>query len=570
VSAQGGVERREIRVGDAIADAVAAEGVTAAFGLLGEGNIAVVERFAEQKHVEWFAARREDAAVSMADGYARRAGAAVGFATVTHGPGVTNALTALTEARKAATPLVVLAGDTAREDFTHPQAIEERAFVEATGAGVHTVRSAATAVEDVAIAFGRARRESRPIVLVLASDLADEPYSGPPLRVQPRRRGERSTQRMLPDERTISSVAEHVRSAKRPVVLAGRGAVASGARDALVALADEIGGMLATTLLARGFFRGHPCNVGVAGGFGEELANDLLLGADLVLAFGTSLSEHTSKGGSLLRQASVVRFDLDPTASSSTEAGEQLVLGDARASADALLACIRDEDRSAIGYRTPELLDAIAAHRPGAGLSDESGPEGLDPRTLALALDAMLPAGCTVVVDLGYFTAEACKYVQVDEPNKFVFPINFGSIGLALATAAGASVADRSGRTVAIVGDGGLMMAVAELETLRRYNLPVVVVVFNDSAYGIEYHALRLRQTELRLSLFDDVDFAAVARGFGIHATTVRTTEELRGLSATFGATTGPVLIDAKVNRKVETQWLTELVAAGWHQHGRT
>lgn len=111
------------------------------------------------------------------------------------------------------------------------------------------------------------------------------------------------------------------------------------------------------------------------------------------------------------------------------------------------------------------------------------------------------------------------------------------------------------------------MMAVGELETLRRYSLPVIVV-FDDSAYGIEYHALRIRQTDTRLAVLDDVDFAAVARGFGMHATTVRTISELRAAGATFGATTGPILIDAKINGKVETRWLNELVARGWHQCG--
>lgn len=558
-----------MRVGEAIADGISAEGVTAAFGLLGEGNIAVIERFAEQGHVDWFAARREDAAVCMADGYARRAGAGVGFATVTHGPGLTNALTAFTEARKAGTSLVVLTGDTAREDFTHPQAIEERAFVEPTGAGVHTVRSASTAVEDVAIAFSRARLEGRPIALILASDLADEAYLGPPIAEQRLRRGERSAQRLVPEERAILSVARHVLAAKRPVILAGRGAVASGARDELVALGDEIGALLTTTLPARGLFHGHPYEVGVAGSFGEGLANDLLCGADLILAFGTSLSDYTSKGMSLFRHANVVQFDVDPTATSETVTVEHAVIGDARASAAALLARLRDETSGAVGYRTQDVLEAISSHRPGDDLADESGPERLDPRTLALELDALLPAGRAVVVDLGYFTAEACKYIAVNDPRKFVFPINFGSIGLALATAAGASVADRSVPTVAVVGDGGLMTAIGELETLRRYNLPVIVVVFDDSAYGIEYHALRIRQTETRLSVFDDVDFAAVARGFGIHAVTVRTIEELREAGPTFGAMTGPILIDAKVNGRVETQWLKELVAAGWHQHGR-
>jgi len=559
-----------MRVGDAVANAVSAEGVTAAFGLLGEGNIAVIERLAERGDVEWIAARREDAAVSMADGYARRGGADVGFATVTHGPGLTNALTALTEASKAGTALVVLTADTAREDFAHPQEIDERAFVTPTGAGVHAVRSASTAAEDVAIAFGRARREARPIVLLLESDLAEAAYSGPPIEDQRLRRGERSAQRQVPQESTIRSVADVVLKAQRPVILAGRGAVSSGAQDELVALGDEIGTLFSTTLLAQGFFFGHPCDVGVAGGFGEGLANELLSGADLVLAFGTSLSDYTSKGMSLFRHASVIRFDIDPTATSATGSAELAVVGDARASAAALRSRLREATRgAAVGYRSHDVLAMIGAHRPGNDVADESGSEGLDPRTLALELDALLPAERAVVVDLGYFTAEACKYIRVNDPRKFVFPINFGSIGLALATATGASVADRSAPTVVIVGDGGLMTAIGELETLRRHNLPVIVVVFDDSAYGIEYHALRIRQRETRLAVFDDVDFAAVARGFGLHAGTVRTIEELRDMAATFSAGTGPQLVHARVNSKVETQWLDELVASGWHQRAR-
>lgn len=252
---------------------------------------------------------------------------------------------------------------------------------------MNTVRSASTAVADVAIVFGRARREGRPIVLILPSDLADEAYSGPPLGEQPLRRGERSAQRMVPEERTISLVAQQVLVARRPVILAGRPAIASGARDELVALGDEIGALLATTLPARSLFHGHPCDVGVAGGFGEGLANDLLPGADLVLAFGTSLSDYMSKGMSLFRHANVVQFDVDPTATSATGSVEHAVVGDARASAAALRAGLRDETRGAVGYRTQDVLETIAAHRPGEDLADESGPEALDPRTLALELD---------------------------------------------------------------------------------------------------------------------------------------------------------------------------------------
>jgi acetolactate synthase-1/2/3 large subunit len=556
-----------MRVGNAVADAIHAEGVTAAFGLLGEGNIAVVERLAASGSVAWFAARREDAAVCMADGFARRSGT-VGFATITHGPGVTNALTAITEASKAGTALVVLAGDTGREDFTHPQATEERAFLEPTGAGVHEVRSAATAVEDVAIAFGRARCERRPIVLILPTDLAEETYTGREPRTIQARRGEAVEQRTTPDEAALNAAVELVRAAKRPVILAGRGAVASTARDELVSLADEIGALLATTLLTRGLFAGHPWNVGAAGGFGDGPANELLPGADLVLAFGSSLSEFTTKEMKLLQRARVVQFDIDPTPAGPSRERVQRVVGDARASASALRARLHTTAGSAQGYRTDDVRELMSRQADGDELVDESGPAGLDPRAVARELDSLLPVDRTVVVDLGYFTVEACKYVAVEEPRRFVFPLNFGSIGLALATAAGASLVERSAPTVAIVGDGGLMTAIGELETIRRYRLPVVVVVFNDSAYGIEYHALRVRNTDPSLARFDDVDFAAVARGFGVDAATVRTISELRAAFASRGDTQGPYLIDAKIDGTVETAWLDELVAAGWHSHG--
>ena len=549
-----------MRVAEAVAEAVRSEGVERVFGLLGEGNIAVLEHLTELPGVTWYAARREDAAVCMADGHARRSGS-TGFAAITHGPGVGNAVTALTEATRARTPLVVLAGDTPREEHRHPQAADERAFIAPTGAGIHEVRSPATAVDDVAIAFGRARRELRPVVLLLGSDLAEEAYRGPP-QDSPRARAESRRTRLLPDDDAVAEAIAVLAAARRPVVLAGRGAVMAGAREVLAGLSGALGAGLVTSLLARGYFAGEPADAGMAGGFGSDAANALLAEADVVVAAGTSLDAQTTKDGALLAGARVLRIDTDPAPAGAPD-DELALVGDAAATAAALLTGVRADPPADLEQRRDRLLERLAVTR--AGAVDADGGR-LDARTVAAQVGAAVPEDRTVVVDLGYFTAEACRHVDVPAPRRFLFPLNFGSIGLALATAAGAATCGNA-PTVALVGDGGLMQAVGELDTISRLDLPVVVVVFNDAAYGIEYHALRLRERDSRLAIFDDIDFAAVARAFGLDAATVRSSDDLRRLRPRLRGLTGPFLVDAKIDRTVETDWLRDLVAAGWHRH---
>lgn len=543
-----------MRVGEAIADAVAAEGVEVAFGLVGEGNIAVAQPLAERGDVEWFSARREDAVVSMADGYVRRSGADAGFATVTCGPGLTNATTAIIEAAKAGTPLVVLTGDTPAREHLHPQAVDERSFALAAHAGVHTVRAPETAVEDVEIAFRQARREQRPVVLILPVDHADEPYRGLRARAGGSRRPVPAA-RPGPTPEDVEAVVAALRVARRPVILAGRGAVLSEAKESLETLAETLRIPLLTTLRARGLFAGHTHAVGMVGGFPDGTANEALQRADLVLAFGTSLSDQTTRSGALVEDRDVVLFDLEPAASAARVRHARLVVADARAASEALLDAIRREGLSAA---RAEPTDAARSGH-AAATSDS-----FDAGALARALDRLAPRSRNVVVDLGYFTSEACRFVSVDAPRRFVYTVNFGSIGLSIAAAAGVSIADPHVPTLALVGDGGLMMSIGELETIGRYGLPVAVLVFDDSALGIEYHALRLRGGDPDLVAFPDVDFAGVARAFGLDASTVHSVDELEAL-LDGRSWAGPLLVDARIDGTVETGWLGELVAGGWH-----
>ena len=301
-----------------------------------------------------------------------------------------------------------------------------------------------------------------------------------------------------------------------------------------------------------------------AGGFPEGPANELLSQADLVLGFGSSLGNQTTEAGSLFYFDRVVRIGVDATEFVADGARRRELVADARRAAHALrLACVGDRVES--GVRLEAATAAFSA-RCAARRSRAAASGVFVASALARAVDSTAPIVRNVVVDLGYFTPEACEYVRVDSPGKFLYPDNFGSIGLALPTAAGASVADPTVSTLALVGDGGLMMSIGELETIARHELPVVVVVFYDRELGVECHALRLRNGDPGFATFRDVDFAAVARGFGIDAVTGMSVEEIDEIGLQANRWASPLLIDAKIDGTVETEWLHGIVEAGWHR----
>ena len=182
----------------------------------------------------------------------------------------------------------------------------------------------------------------------------------------------------------------------------------------------------------------------------------------------------------------------------------------------------------------------------------------IDPRTLSLRLDEMLPSERVVGVDSGNFMGYPSMFLSVPDEQGFCFTQAFQSIGLGLATAVGAALAQPGRLPVAALGDGGAMMAAAELDTVRRLGLPMVVVVYNDAGYGAEVHHFG-RDADLGAVTFPDTDFAAIARGYGAAGVTVRTARDLDGVRAWLDGPRGaPLVVDAKVSDDNGSWWLAE------------
>ncbi len=543
-----------MNVAQAVGETLAELGVGEVFGLLGSGNLAVTNALVA-RGAHFVASRHETAAVTMADAYARVSGR-LGVCTVHQGPGLTNALTGLTEAAKSRTPLLLLAADTAAAAIRSNFRIDQSSLVASVGAVPEHLHSAATAVADAARAARRAAVERRPVVLMMPLDVQAAGCAAPDeLAPVPGLRPVR------PSAAAVNEVAERLRAARRPLILGGRGAVLAGAREPLERLGDLAGALLATSAVGNGLFTGSPWSLGISGSFASPLAAELILEADVVLAFGAALNMWTTRHGHLVgRAAVVVQVDHEADAIGSHHRVDVAVVGDVGETARALVAELEARPRGGPGWRTPALAERIRRRSWRDEPYEDAGTDDqIDPRTLSIALDDLVPAERTLAVDSGHFMGYPAMYIRVPGPDAFVFTQGFQSIGLGLASAIGAAVARPDRLTVAALGDGGALMALSEFETAARLQLGMLIVVYNDAAYSAEVHHFRPMGQPVDLVQFPATDFAAIGRAVGLEGLTVRRREDLESLPDWAARRPRPGLVlDAKVVPTVVAGWLEE------------
>ncbi|OZM79065.1 thiamine pyrophosphate-binding protein [Pseudonocardia sp. MH-G8] len=522
-------------------------GVGHAFGVVGSGNFHVTNAL-RAAGVPYVAARHEGGAATMADAYARTSGR-VGVVTLHQGCGLTNALTGITEAAKSRSPLLVLAADTGAGAVRSNFHIDQDALARAVGAVPERVHTPATAQADVVRAYRTAVEQRRTVVLNLPLDVQESPAEAGPVPALP------ALAPVRPGTAAVDALATRIAAAQRPVFVAGRGA--RGAREELRALAAASGALLATSAVAAGLFEGDEWSLGISGGFASPLAAELISGADLVVGWGCALNMWTMRHGALIGpDAAVVQVDLDADAIGAHRPVDLGVLGDVAATAVDVRAALGGQRT---GYRTPEVAAAIAerARWRTESYEDLTGPDGIDPRTLSAALDDLLPAERTVAVDSGNFMGYPSAYLRVPDEQGYCLTQGFQSIGLGLATAIGAACARPDRLAVAALGDGGALMAAAELETVVRLGLAMVVVVYDDRAYGAEVH--HFEGGDHATVVFPDTDIAAIGRGYGFEAVTVNAPADLEGVSRWLaGPRTNPLLVHARVASDGGAWWLAE------------
>lgn len=533
----------QMRVADALGHMFADLGVSQVFGVVGSGNFRVTNALVAAG-ARFVAARHEAGAASMADAYSRITGE-VSALSLHQGCGLTNALTGVTEAAKCHTPMLVLAADCAVGDVTSNFYIDQDTTVRALGATPLRIHSAETALSDGARAFHVAQIERTTVVLSMPVDIQEREIQYPGVSLVSNLR----VPAPMVSATDTAELADLLANAKRPVILGGRGS--RGAKEALRDLAATAGALLIASGGGRGIFEGDAWALDIMGGFATEPAAELVRDADVIVGFGVALNNWTTRGGTLIDQATLVHVDDRAEAIGKHRPVDLGIVGDAAAVARATSEMLEAMGKPSVGYRTPEVAERVrrARYWSDQKINPTDEPGFVDPVTLTNALDALLPGERVVVVDGGNVNAYPGAHLRVPDSEGYVLPLSFQSIGLGLGSVIGAAVARPDRMAVLGTGDGSLLMGAVELETAVRLRLGILIIVYNDSAYGAEIHLFPdSTPKEQEIVRFPETDIAAIARGYGCDAVTVRSLDDLDGVNAWLESDRNrPLVIDAKI-----------------------
>jgi acetolactate synthase I/II/III large subunit len=539
-----------MKVYQRLAHAFKAEGVTHMFGIMGDGNMYWMHELDKLGGVHMLEVRHEGAGLGMADGWARVT-RTPGIATTTCGPGVSQLATALITASRASSPIVAFCGEYPNNDDEYNQRLDQAAFAAGCETGFIRITSPDVADDSVRKAFYTAKLASRPIMLSAPMDVQqmafeddDEPYK-PSSTILPKRT-------IHPDPDEISKAADIVAKAKKPVVIVGRGARWSGAGPAVIKLADRIGALIGTSLMAKGWLSENEWYAGISGTYGARNSLKLFEESDCVIAVGATMNRYTTEHGYLYPNAKFVHMDVKPhLVMSGGRAADCYVQTDAKAGVEALEAELAKRQVKMTGHRTSEvkkLLQARNVDRTEFPIEADH----VDAREIIHTLDEMLPPEIGVITGSG--ATAGFSNMLFNRPRSLVLPGHFfGCIGQMLPAAMGVVVASGNKPHVLCDGDASVMMHLAEFETAVRYKMPLMVVCLNNQALGSEYYKLDAHKMKADLSVVPTPDLGAVGKAFGGRGKQVTKIEDLRAVTQEFLANPVPTLVDVRISRSVIT-----------------
>lgn len=536
-----------VRAADVLVETLIDWGVDTVFGLPGDGINGVIEALrTRQDRIRFIQARHEQAAAFMACAHAKWTGR-LGVCLATTGPGGINLLNGLYDAKFDRAPVLAITGlpyhDLAQtqtqQDVDHTRLFQDVAEYSVALQGARHVRTGVS----LACRTALARRAVAHVAIAVdlqEQQLADDEPS-------PRHKVEPSVNlpqyACVPDEAAIASAARLLDAGRRVIILAGQGA--RGAGDALLRTSELLAAPIAKALLGKDVVPDvHPNVTGGVGYLGARPSQQALAACDTLLIVGSGFPyvEYYPKPG----QAKVVQIDADATRISLRYPVDAAVVGDARLSLERLNAVLNARmDRGFLEQARrwkDEWLDALArgARRDG---------QPMKPQRVVHELDARLADDAIIATDSGHHTGLAAQYLQLRGRQRFGVSGTLASMGCGVPYAVAAALAFPGRQVVAIVGDGGLGMCLAELATCARYRLPVKVIVINNGSLGqIKWEQMMfLGNPEFATSLAP-VDFSRVAAAMGMHGRRVDAPEDCGMAIEELLAHPGPALLDAVVD----------------------
>lgn len=523
--------------------AIENEGVDTIFGYPGGAIMPVYDALVDS-NLRHILVRHEQAAALAANGYARSTGK-VGVCMATSGPGATNLVTGIADAMLDSVPMVAITGQVSTTLMGTDAFQEVDIFGIAMPIVKHSflVRNATDLPKVVKEAF-RVARSGRPgpVLIDLPKDVAGADV--------PDVKFEESTFTPLPrpEAKMLNMAREMILRAERPIIYCGGGIRIARAADELRAFARATCIPVVTTLHGIGNVPGsYKMNLGMLGMHGTRAANLSVQECDLLICVGARFDDRvTGKLAEFAPHAKVVHLDGDPAEVSKLRPADCSVVGDIKVALNFL------HVQPSIQPWVDKCLALKAEH---AWRYDAPTEFIYAPKFLKMLSDAA-PHDTFITCDVGQHQMWVAQHYQFAAPENHLSSGGLGTMGFGLPAAMGAALANPGAKVITISGDGSIMMNIQELATLKRYNIPVKIVLFDNKALGMvrQWQELFFQERYSEVDLSDNPDFVKVAEAFGIPAFRIERQDELQGAVERILKEEGPMLVHAVIDPR-ENVW---------------
>lgn len=523
-------------VGEHLVDLLEARGVEVVFGIPGVHTVELYRGLATS-NIRHVTPRHEGSAGFMADGYARVSGKP-GVCFLITGPGLTNVITAMGQARADSIPMLVISGVNRRATLGHEaghlhELPDQAGMMRTVALFSHTLLNGADlpAVLDRAFVAMLSARPG-PVHIEVPIDVMSEVVELSPQYPHPLPPRE-------PSAAEIEPAAALAAAARQPVILAGGGAKQADA--ALRRLAERLDAPVVTTVNGRGLMAGHPLLVPASPSLGA--VRDLIAASDLVIAVGTQIGPtdyDINVDGKVPKMARLIRIDVDPLQATRGARAEAVILADAGKALEALAARL-DPRNPGTGAERADAARKAAFDALGPKMRGEIG--------VIRTITAALP-GAAIVGDSTQLVYAGNLYAEIDRPGAwFNAATGFGSLGYGPSAAIGAALGDPERRpVVCLVGDGGFQFCLSDIGAAVDENVAVIFLVWNNRGYGeIESYMVDNGITPVGVRP-SAPDFVAVARAYGMPAESMEGHADLEAALGRAAGLTGPSLIELRLS----------------------
>ncbi|KPK14338.1 MAG: acetolactate synthase catalytic subunit [Nitrospira bacterium SG8_3] len=492
------------------------EGVDTIFGYPGGAVIEIYDELAKTD-IRHILVRHEQGAVHAADGYARASGG-VGVCLVTSGPGATNTVSGIASAYMDSVPIVVLTGQ------VPSHLIGNDAFQEVDIVGItrpctkhnYLVQRVQDLARTIKEAFYIARSgRPGPVLIDLPKDVVQTTTNYKPVKDM---RLKSYNPTYEPNIKQLPKAVKIIKEAKKPVVFAGGGVILSRAAKELTQLARKIRAPVTSTLMGLGAFPAKdPLWLGMIGMHGTYRANMSSSECDLLIAVGVRFDDRvTGKTDTFAPKAKIIHIDIDPTSIRKNIPVTIPVVGDCRITLQKLNSLLAKEKMGNLKQKRKSWLDQIAEWKATKPLAYEQ-KEIIKPQFVVEKLYELTKGRAIITTEVGQNQMWAAQYYHFDSPNAFITSGGLGCMGFGLPAAIGAQIAHPDRLVVDIAGDGSIQMNIQEMATATQYNLPVKVVILNNSYLGMvrQWQELFFERCYACTELNHAPDFVKLADAYG-------------------------------------------------------